>query len=135
MATSGDETTAVRGTFGFNAPAEVVFGVLTDPDRATRWLPVGVTAEPAPGGRLLVRGGGHRAEYDVDIDPDRLEVRWRPATGTGPHGSARVGDAPAGGSEVSAEVRAPLDEDRLRRLLGETVTHLRRDVEDNFNAG
>jgi uncharacterized protein YndB with AHSA1/START domain len=29
----------ISGSFEFTAPAEVVFGVLTDPDRTSRWLP------------------------------------------------------------------------------------------------
>ncbi|GAB7045984.1 SRPBCC family protein [Catenuloplanes indicus] len=128
-------TTLVQETYGFNAPAEVVFGVLTDPDRMTRWLPVGVTAEPVPGGRVRVRSGQDETEYDVEIDPERMEMRCRTADDTGPHASARVGDAPAGGSELRAEVTAPVSEQRLRTLLEETMTHLRRDVSDNFTAG
>ena len=138
MTATGEETTTVRGTFGFNAPAEVVFGVLTDPDRVPRWLPPGATADLVGGGeRLRVRTGNGHGEYEVEIIAERMEVRWRAAGGPVPHGSARVSDAPAGGSQLDTEVSAPAwaGEERVRRTLDETATRLRRDVSDNFNAG
>jgi uncharacterized protein YndB with AHSA1/START domain len=124
----------IAESFEFGAPAEVVFGVLTDPDRTTRWLPVGVTAESAGGGRLLVRAGERTTAYEVEVVPGDMRLSWRSSSDDGLHGTAEVRDAPAGGSVVHAEVAVP-DEDRGRELLTETMAHLRRDVSDNFNAG
>lgn len=113
----------VSDRYDFNAPAEVVFGVLTDPDRVTRYLPEELR-------------DAH--EYSVNVAADELEVRWRSLTDDDLHGTARVEDAPAGGSVVHADVAAPpsiADEPHLREMLDETIHQLRRDVSDNFNAG
>ena len=128
---------SISGTYDFTAPAEVVFGVLTDPDRAPRWLPQGVT-ESASTERVRVRVGSQIREYGVEIVPDRLELRWRALDDADLHGAAQVQDAPAGGSVLHAEVAVPgadADDQRVRRLLTETMRHLQRDVSDNFNAG
>jgi uncharacterized protein YndB with AHSA1/START domain len=128
--------TVVSGSYGFTAPPEVVFGVLTDPDRTTRWLPRGLHAESATQERVRVRCGSTVYEYDVEVVPDQLTVRWRSGDVSSGHGSARVRDAPAGGSVLDARVAgADCDEPRVRELLAETMYHLQRDVSDNFNAG
>ncbi|MGK5682167.1 SRPBCC family protein [Actinoplanes sp. URMC 104] len=122
----------------FNAPAEVVFGVLTDPDRITRWLPRGMRTESVKDQRVRVEAGSRLHEFTVDTDAEELRVRWRSLDVSGLQAVARVQDAPAGGSVLEAEVEAPdglVDESRLRDLLAETMTHLGRDVSDNFNAG
>jgi uncharacterized protein YndB with AHSA1/START domain len=111
----------VTGQYEFNAPAEVVFGVLTDPDRAARWLPVDVDSG-----------------YDVTIVDDRLRVEWRSRDIPDLHGAAWVCDAPAGGSVTYAEVAVPGDvagRERAQDVLSEAMRHLQRDVSDNFNAG
>jgi uncharacterized protein YndB with AHSA1/START domain len=128
----------ISDRYDFNAPAEIVFGVLTDPDRVTRWLPTGMRAESVRADRVRVAAGSRMHEYAVDVVPDELELQWRSLDISGLHGSARVEDASAGGSVVHAEVNVPgaiVDERRLRELLGETMRHLRRDVSDNFTAG
>jgi uncharacterized protein YndB with AHSA1/START domain len=133
-----DAATVVAGQHEFDAPAEVVFGVLTDPDRTTRWLPVGMSAETADVGRVRVRSGGRAYDYDVSSAPDRMRVEWRTRDSAGPQGVAWVSDAPAGGCVVRAEVAVPggdADRQRAEDLLAEAMGHLQRDVSDNFNAG
>ena len=126
----------ISGSFEFTAPAEVVFGVLTDPDRMSRWLPGGMTAESADPARVRVRSGDQVYEYEVKFVPDDLSLTWTALDDSGLAGTVRVEDGPAGGSVVHAEVsgRDPGDE-RIHDLLAETMQHLRRDVRDNFNAG
>ncbi len=128
----------VSDSYEFTAPAEVVFGVLTDPDRTSRWLPRGVNAESAETGRVRLRVGAEVREYGAEIVADRLQLRWRALDTEDLNGSVRVDDAPAGGSVVHAEVSVPdgvADDGRVRELLAETMAHLQRDVSDNFNAG
>lgn len=131
-------TTDISDQYEFNAPPEVVFGVLTDPDRITRWLPTGVRAESVEGDRVRLKAGSRLLECAMVVEPDELTVRWRSLDITGLRGTARVTDAPAGGSVLHAEVQVPpaiAGEKRSRELLAETMRHLRRDVSDNFNAG
>jgi uncharacterized protein YndB with AHSA1/START domain len=126
----------VAGSYPFTAPAEVVFGVLTDPDRTSRWLPRGMTVDSAESGQVRVRAGGQVHGYGVQVVTDRLELRWHSLDDDGLRGTARVQDGPAGGSVVHAEVAVPgADDERVRSLLAETMQHLQRDVSDNFNAG
>jgi len=129
---------SVTGSYHFTAPAEGVFGGLTDPDRTSRWLPRGMNTEPAGADLVRVRLGSRVHEYGVQIVAEQLQLRWRSQDGEGLSGSARVQDEPAGGSVVHAEVVLPgaaADDERARRLLAETMEHLQRDVGDNFNAG
>jgi uncharacterized protein YndB with AHSA1/START domain len=139
MPASGDSATAtITGEYEFNAPAEVVFGVLTDPDRTTRWLPAGMRTDSAAPDHVLVRAGSRTYGYDVTVVSDRLRVEWRSRDIPGLHGSAWVRDAPAGGSTTYAEVAVPdgvADRQRAEDLLVEAMGHLQRDVSDNFNAG
>jgi uncharacterized protein YndB with AHSA1/START domain len=137
-ASGGGATRTIGARHDFNAPAEVVFGVLTDPDRTTRWLPVGMQAESRGTDAVRVRAGAHTHEYDVEVVPDRLEVRWHSVDMADLRGSVQVRDAPAGGSVVDAEVAVPdgaADPARAQELLAEAMRHLQRDVDDNFNAG
>jgi len=139
MPVSSDNSTAgISGRYEFNAPAEAVFGVLTDPDRTTRWLPLGMSTESAGLDHVRVRAGSQTYEYDVSLVPEQLRVEWRSADCAGPHGAAWVRDAPAGGCVLHAEVAVPggdAERQRAEELLAEAMRHLRRDVSDNFNAG
>ena len=139
MRVTGDEATPViAAEQGFDAPAEVVFGVLTDPDRTTRWLPRGMSSESAGVDHVRVRADGQIHEYDVTSVPEQLRVEWRARDSAGLHGAAWVRDAPAGGCVVHAEVTVPggdAERERAGELLSEAMRHLRRDVSDNFNAG
>jgi len=140
MAEQGDADGTVRvgGSYDFTAPAEVVFGVLTDPDRISRWLPRGMNTESAGRDEVRVRVGAQVHPYGVKVVTDHLELRWHSLDSAGLHGTAQVDDAPAGGSVVRAEVVVPAglaDDQQVRELLAETMLHLQRDVSDNFNAG
>ncbi|UQU63606.1 hypothetical protein COUCH_32135 [Couchioplanes caeruleus] len=118
-------TTRITGSFPFTAPPEVVFDVLTDPDRTYRWLPEGTTTPQID-------------EYAVSKDPSRLRVRWARPDGTGLTATAQLHDAPAGGSILDAELVLPetwTDEQRADELLADSMNRLQRDVSDNFNAG
>lgn len=128
----------VSDSYEFTAPAEVVFDVLTDPDRTHRWLPHGVAAESAETGRVRLRAGGQTREYGAEITAEKLQLSWHALDTDDLNGTVRVDDAPAGGSIVHAEVSVPdgvADDGRVRELLAETMAHLQRDVSDNFNAG
>jgi hypothetical protein len=128
----------VSDRYAFDAPAEVVFGVLTDPDRVTRWLPLGMRAERVDADRVRVEVGGRSYECQVDLVPEQMRLGWRSMDVAGLRGGAQVQDAPAGGSFVLVEMNAPVavaDEGHLRDVLAETMRHLRRDVSDNVNAG
>ncbi|MEV4708892.1 SRPBCC family protein [Actinoplanes sp. NPDC049316] len=118
-------TTRITGSFPFTAPAEVVFDVLTDPDRTYRWLPEGMTTEPRSHG------------YAVSKDPAHLSIQWARPDGTGLTATATVRDAPAGGSILDAELELPdtLTTADANSILADTMTRLQRDVSDNFNAG
>jgi uncharacterized protein YndB with AHSA1/START domain len=139
MRVSGDDATAViTGQHEFNAPAEVVYGVLTDPDRTTRWLPRGMSTESAGVDHVRVLADGQAHEYEVNSVPDQLRVEWRARDSAGLRGAAWVRDAPAGGCVVHAEVAVPggdAGRERAEELLAEAMRHLQRDVSDNFNAG
>jgi uncharacterized protein YndB with AHSA1/START domain len=122
----------------FNAPAEVVFGVLTDPDRTTRWLPLGMSTESASVDHVRVRAGGRTYEYDVSSIPDELRLEWRSRDSSGLQGAASVRDASAGGCAVHAEVTVlggRAERQRAEKLVTEAMRRLQRDVSDNFNAG
>jgi uncharacterized protein YndB with AHSA1/START domain len=128
----------IQGTYQFTAPAEVVFGVLTDPHRTSRWLPRGMNAESAETDRARVRSGSDVHDFEVQISTEPMRMRWHAVDGSGLDGSVLVEDAPAGGSTVRAEIAVPgrdQEESRARRLLDESMEHLQRDVSDNFNAG
>ncbi|MDI6099512.1 SRPBCC family protein [Actinoplanes sp. NEAU-A12] len=130
------DTTSITGSYGFNAPPEVVFGVLTDPDRAARWLPGPGQVVAASTERVRIADGQRSRDYGVEIAADELRVLWRSLDSGGAHGVARVEDAPGGGSVVHAEVTAPDgDEKTVTDLLDEAMGGLRSEVSDNFNAG
>ena len=130
------DTIRVSGSYGFNAPPEVVFSVLTDPDRAARWLPGTAQVDAAGTPKVRVTDGQRTGDYGVEIVADGLRVHWRSLDEGGAHGVARVEDAPGGGSVVHAEVTVPgSDEKTVTDLLDEAMGGLRSEVSDNFNAG
>jgi Polyketide cyclase / dehydrase and lipid transport len=133
-----DTMRTVNGRHEFNAPAEVVFGVLTDPDRTTRWLPLGMSTVSAATDHVEVRADGRIFRYGVSSVPEQLRVEWSSREADGLRGAAWVRDAPAGGCVVHAEVTFPggaAEGERVQELLAEAMRHLQRDVSDNFNPG
>jgi uncharacterized protein YndB with AHSA1/START domain len=138
QASSNEATAVIACQHEYNAPAEVVFGVLTDPDRTTRWLPLGMSTESASVDHVRVRADGQTYEYDVSSVPDELRVEWHSRDPAGLQGAAWVRDAPAGGCVVRAEVVVPggaAERQRAEELVAEAMVHLQRDVSDNFTPG
>jgi uncharacterized protein YndB with AHSA1/START domain len=106
----------ITQTYGFSAPPENVFDVMTDPDRAGRWLPDGVQVSA---------GADLRAEW--------VCAHWPQLSG-----SAHVRDGGSGDSEVDVVIRGDgiePDASRIRTSVQEAVENLRRAVSDNFTAG
>jgi uncharacterized protein YndB with AHSA1/START domain len=123
----------ITGVYTFDAPPEVVFNNLTDPDRAHPWLPQDHDAVAQDS--HWVRAGTSDVEVSTTSDPMRM--RWRSLGSPEVHGDVRVEDAPSGGSRVHATVAVSdgIAPERVRELLEESARLLRRDVSDNFNAG
>lgn len=93
------------------ADAEAVFDVVSDLDNLTTWLPGSVEVElsgpnliklwlPRPGGDLEI-------ERRIDIDWDRLRIRWGSETNTSCSGSLRVLRLAAGRSAVTVTLSGP----------------------------
>jgi hypothetical protein len=96
----------ISDTFGFTAPPEVVFNSLMDPERANRWLRLGVRAERVDRGLRLVTADAS-AVFDIDTDVDNLYVSWRSPDDQRLHARAHVDDGPAGGSQLHVLVSIP----------------------------
>lgn len=128
----------IRNTFGLTAPAEVVFDVMTNPDRSMRWLPFDATAEQVGAGEWRLVAGDGSEQYHVSTSTSDLTVEWRAVDAPETSGSARVRDGASGGSEVDIVVRVPelrVDPARMTAVTAELVRRLQLDVSDNFNAG
>ena len=138
METTDDVGTKISGSYPLTGPAEVVFSVLTDPDRVARWLSGVVRVESVSTGRIELRTGDRVDGYRVETSPEDLRVRWRSENGHGGYGTAQVKDAPAGGSVLSVEATLPDsagDRETVDGLLDEAARGLQSEVSDNFNAG
>ena len=61
-----DGAVRVSGSYDFTAPAEVVFGVLTDPDRTSRWLPRGMNTASATGDQVRPAPHGAVGQFVAD---------------------------------------------------------------------
>jgi uncharacterized protein YndB with AHSA1/START domain len=128
----------IEDIFDFEAPPEVVFNSLIDPERADRWLPSGIQVEWIDTGEVRAIVESKAATFAIDIDPDDLRLTWRSPGDQRLHGVVRAEDGPAGGCRLHVTVTMPqdgADPDRGHVLLAEAMRHLRRDVSDNFNAG
>lgn len=75
------------------APIDVVFEHLVEPDRMTRWMGRHATLRPVPGGEFSVDINGYlvRGEYIEVEPPHRVVVSW---------GMESVEDLPPGSSRV-----------------------------------
>jgi uncharacterized protein YndB with AHSA1/START domain len=129
-----------RAAADIDAPAEVVFNVVTDPDRLARWLPSQLTVADTGTERLRVSwdGAADAREYRLVVLPERLRVEWRPSGPDGWPGFLQVHDNPAGGATAEACVE-PAGQvggvDRAPEVLDAAMTNLRREVKDSLTAG
>jgi uncharacterized protein YndB with AHSA1/START domain len=73
------ETTAVEREVAIDASPETVWELLTDPEKATRWMGQAASFDPRPGGEYRVEvipGHVARGEF-VEVDrPRRLVYTW-----------------------------------------------------------
>jgi uncharacterized protein YndB with AHSA1/START domain len=147
-----------RAEQGFSAPPEVVFNVVTDPDRLPRWLPEQLRV--ADTGQRCLRvawiDGDTRAdrdtagqdgaaadgpEYRLMVLPEQLRVEWRPSGPDGWAGYLQVRESPAGGAtaEVCVEPTGRAGEDRAAKrvpgIVDGSLANLRSEVADNLTAG
>jgi uncharacterized protein YndB with AHSA1/START domain len=128
----------IINTFGFNAPAEVVYNNLVDPDRTHRWLPAGIRVAGRTDGRVRLRSGAGTYDVEVHTTAADMLLTFQCEAPARLRGTARVTDAPGGGSQVDIVVTtdrsgpAPAD---VRRLVDQAVRLFERDLDDNFTAG
>jgi hypothetical protein len=128
----------VIDTFGFNAPAEVVYNNLIDPDRTDRWLPGGMTVAGRSDGSVRLASGTDTVDVEVSTTGADMRVTFQVVRPLRLHGSAQVKQAPAGGSQIYVAITTDQpgpDRETVRRLLDEAMRLLERDVDDNFTAG
>jgi uncharacterized protein YndB with AHSA1/START domain len=139
-----------RAEQDFSAPPEVVFNVVTDPDRLPRWLPEQLRVADT-GQRCLrvawndppVRDGPppDGSEYRLVVLPEHLRVEWRPSGPDGWAGFLQVRQSAAGGSsaEVCIELCGQAVDDpvsgQVPRILDGSLANLRTEVADNLTAG
>jgi uncharacterized protein YndB with AHSA1/START domain len=125
-------------TFGFNAPAEVVYNNLADPDRLDRWLPAGTRVAERTDGRVRLTSGDDT--YDVEVHTTAADMRltFRCEAPVRMRGTARVKEAPGGGSQIDIVVttdRSGPVPAAVRQVVDEAVRLFERDLDDNFTAG
>jgi len=128
----------VKDTFGFNAPAEIVYSSLTDPNRADRWLPVGVRIADVNGRHVRIQAGDRRIDLDVATELEELRLTARCTDPVQIEGTARVTQTPVGGSQIDVVVTVTdggPSAATVRDALGRAMRHLRSDVDDNFTPG
>jgi uncharacterized protein YndB with AHSA1/START domain len=139
-----------RAEKGFSAPPEVVFNVVTDPDRLSRWLPeqlrvvdtgreclrVAWSNPPAPDGPPP-----DGPEYRLMVLAEQLRVEWRPSGPDGWAGYLQVRESAAGGAtaEVCVEPTGRAGEnqesDPVPGILDGSLANLQSEVADNLTAG
>jgi hypothetical protein len=125
-------------TFSFNAPAEIVYNGLTDPDRAHRWLPAGMQIAERDGRHVGLRAGDRRIDLEVSMAPDDMLLTVRCTEPVRLEGTAQVKETSVGGSQVDLVVttdRTGPDPATVRRVVDQTMRHLQRDIDDNFTPG
>jgi uncharacterized protein YndB with AHSA1/START domain len=147
---AAEQAATYRAEQDFSAPAEVVFNVVTDPDRMPRWLPEQLRVADTGQRCLRVawtdppgRDGppADAPEYRLVVLPDRLRVEWRPSGPDGWSGYLQVHEAAAGGAtaEVCVEPTGQAGEsrasDRVPGILSTSMTNLGTEVADNLTAG
>lgn len=139
-----------RAEKGFSAPPEVVFNVVTDPDRLPRWLPDQLRVADTGRECLLVawtdpptREGPPEdgLEYRIVVLPDQWRVEWRPSGPDGWAGFLQVHQSDAGGAtaEVCVEPTGQAEgnpaSERVPEILDASLASLNGEVADNLTAG
>lgn len=139
-----------RAEKGFSAPPEVVFNLVTDPDRLARWLPEQLRV--ADTGRECLRVAWNDPptrdgpppdgpEYRLVVLPDQWRVEWRPSGPDGWAGYIQVRQSAAGGAsaEVCVEPTGRAQDhpasDRVPGILDASLADLSGEVADNLTAG
>jgi uncharacterized protein YndB with AHSA1/START domain len=125
-------------TFGFNAPAEVVYNNLIDPDRTDRWLPAGVQVAERTDAQVRLRSGSRTFDVDVHTTAADMRLTFQCLAPVRVRGTAQVTETPAGGSQVDVAVTTDPsgpDAAAVRAVMNETMRLIARDVDDNFTAG
>jgi uncharacterized protein YndB with AHSA1/START domain len=138
MSQTHERWSVISDSFAVPAPPEVVFHVLTDPDRVMRWLPDNLTAEVAGPDLVRVISGSATGNVRRSVVPEELRLKWS-AVDYAPHeGEVRVEDSGGGGSTVEVTVRldaGTAPEARVRQMLARGAEKLRSDVAENLTAG
>ncbi|MBX2796474.1 MAG: SRPBCC domain-containing protein [Myxococcales bacterium] len=86
----------IRHQISIDAPAALVFRMLTEPDGLRQWMAVAATSDPCPGGTLrwtYANGDVVEGTYEVVEPPRRLVFTYgwsEPASRGVPPGSTRV---------------------------------------------
>ena len=88
----------INEAYDFEAPPEVVFSTLTDPERADRWAPPGVRVAWLDRERVRVSFGNSGMAYEVRRSGEATALEWRRSGRPDMHGTVTVEDGPAGGS-------------------------------------
>ncbi|GAA1763399.1 SRPBCC family protein [Luedemannella helvata] len=127
----------ISEAFDFEAPPEVVFSTLTDPERADRWAPPGVRVAWLDRDRVRVSFGNSGTVYQTRRPDGAMVVEWRRSGQPDLHGTVTVEDGPAGGSVLRLDATVPdgANAGRIRELVSGAVDQLRGDVADEVSPG
>lgn len=70
------DKTEIRKVVEINAPAEVIFKALTDPEELTQWFPDNGSFEPRVGGKMhfTFLAGRNQMDRDHHLDGEVLEI-------------------------------------------------------------
>ena len=101
------ETSVVEREVRIEAEPEVVFPFFTEPEKMVRWMGIGATLDPRPGGVFSVNMVAQHVnigEY-LAIEPHtRIVFTWRsPTAGEGSRVTLRFADAPGGQTQLILE--------------------------------
>ncbi len=127
----------INEAYDFEAPPEVVFSTLTDPERADRWAPPGVRVAWLDRERVRVSFGNSGMAYEVRRSGEATALEWRRSGRADMHGTVTVEDGPAGGSVLRLDATVPdgADVERIRELVSGAIDQLRGDVADDVSPG
>jgi uncharacterized protein YndB with AHSA1/START domain len=138
MTAPDERGTVIRDSFSVPAPPELVFHVLTDPDRISRWLPSSLSAEVLARDIVRISAASGAADFQRSAVPAELRLGWTRLDGAPMDADVRVEDSGGGGCTVDVTVRMagePVLEPQVRQLLRNGAERVCSDVEDNLTAG